>query len=74
DIGEYDAPTYIHSLRDRLARTIHENLLRRPILSPGTHSAFSADGKICLCRPHLREATVGFSLERLATTFVNNPG
>jgi hypothetical protein len=30
--------------------------------------------QVCLCRPHLREATVGFGLERLATTFVNNPG
>ena len=34
-----------------LARTIHQDLLRRPILSPG-----------------------GFSLERLATASMNNPG
>lgn len=28
----------------------------------------------CLCRLHLREATAGFGLSRLATAFMNNPG
>jgi len=27
-----------------------------------------------LRRPHLREATAGFGLSRLATAFLNNPG
>jgi hypothetical protein len=27
-----------------------------------------------LRQPHLREAPVGFGLERLATAFMNNPG
>ena len=28
----------------------------------------------CLCRLHLREATAGVGLSRLATAFMNNPG
>ena len=27
-----------------------------------------------LRRPHVREASAGFRLERLATAFINNPG
>jgi hypothetical protein len=30
--------------------------------------------QVRLRRPHLREAQAGFSLERLATAFMNNPG
>mgnify|MGYP001611775358 CR=1 len=47
-----------------LTRTIHECLLRRPILSPG---------EAVLVRPHVRVASAGFRLERLATAFMNNP-
>ena len=60
-----------------LARTIHESLLRRPILSPG--GAFLVrsprrTARVRLRRSHLREAPAGFGLSRLATAFMNNPG
>jgi hypothetical protein len=62
--------------RRALARTIHEYLLRRPILSPG--SAFLARRprrlQVFLCRPRLREAPPGIGLKRLAMAFMNNPG
>ncbi len=29
--------------------------------------------QVRLCRPHLREASAGFGLERLATAFMNSP-
>ena len=58
-----------------LAWTIHEYLLRRPILSPaGLFSFGLLDGlPVRLRRPYLREAPAGFGLERLATAFMNNP-
>ena len=65
------------AMSDRLlARTIHEHLLRRPILSPGGLFSFGLlDGlHVRLCRPYLREAPAGFGLERVATAFMNNPG
>ncbi len=30
--------------------------------------------RVCLLRPYLRETPAGFSLECLATAFMNNPG
>jgi hypothetical protein len=30
--------------------------------------------QVRLCRPYLREAQAGFSLEHLATALMNNPG
>ncbi len=30
--------------------------------------------QVRLCRPHLREAALGFGLSRFATAFMNNPG
>ena len=42
---------------------------------PGLFSFGLLDGlQVRLRRPHLREAPVGFGLERLATAFMNNPG
>jgi hypothetical protein len=60
----------------RLARTIHEYLLRHPILLPSGFFSFGLlDGlQVRLRRPYLRETPAGFGLERLATAFMNNPG
>jgi hypothetical protein len=42
--------------------------------SAGLFSFGLLDGlQVRLCRPHLREAPVGFGLEQLATAFMNNP-
>jgi hypothetical protein len=43
---------------------------------PAWHFSFGLrDGLgVRLRRPHLREATAGFGLERLAAAFMNNPG
>ncbi|MBP8117154.1 MAG: hypothetical protein KAY09_05415 [Nitrospira sp.] len=59
-----------------LARTIHEYLLLRPILSPaGLFSFGLLDGlQVRLRRPHVREAPPSFGLERLATAFMNSSG
>jgi hypothetical protein len=59
-----------------LARTIHEYLLRRPILSPGGAFLVRPPRRTGSTprQPYLREAPAGFGLERLATAFMNNPG
>jgi len=61
------------ALRGGLARTIHEHLLRRPILSPGGPFSFGLLDRlpVRLRRPYLREAPAGFGLERLAAVFMN---
>ena len=55
-----------------LAPTIHEDLFRRPTLSPGgLFSCGLLDGPpVHLRRPHVREAPADFSLKRLATAFI----
>jgi len=59
-----------------LALTIHEYLLRVRSSRPARLFSFGLlDGpQVRLRRPYLREAPAGFSLERLATAFMNNPG
>jgi hypothetical protein len=59
-----------------LTRIIHEYLLCRLILSPAGLFPFGLFNglPVRLRRPYLREATGGFGLDRLATSFMNNPG
>ena len=46
----------------------------RPSRPAGLFSLGLLDGlPVRLCLPHLREASAGFGLERLATAFMNSP-
>jgi hypothetical protein len=54
---------------------MHDDLLHRPILSPGaaSRSASSTDCTYASVGLTCEETPAGFGLERLATAFMNNP-